>query len=235
MPFKTQSGEPCAILLKLGKKEHLETLREGLLYMNTLDYFNKLEVDSARSDEYEGTDSILQPKHIRHFILDADVPGRSPHAVNPQSLIGPIRTARLRTSACNVFCMFSITEPIVGPVFPEGHEWFGDHFVLFTETPQFLTRVALALQSQGLRGCRGMVEYYDESEYSGETGRFRKRSRFAYQREYRIVVGPGLDGPRRFEIGDLTDITSDVTPLSLADEVLQFTPEEAIAAGLTWD
>jgi hypothetical protein len=235
MGLKTRSGEPCAILLKLGRKEHLETLRNGLLYMNTLAYFNKLEADSARSDEYEGTDSILQPQHVRHFIIEPNVPGVSPHRVNPQDLDGPLRWSRNRTSACNVFCMFSITEPIVGPVFPEGYEWFGDHFVIFTDTPEFLTRVGLALQSQGLRGCRGMVEYYDESEYSGETGRFRKRSRFAYQREFRIIVEPGLDGPRCFEIGDLTDITSEVTPLSLADDVLKFTPEEATAAGLTWD
>jgi hypothetical protein len=203
--------------------------------MNTLAYFNSLEADPARSDEYEGTDSILQPQHVRHFIIEPQVPGLSPHRVDPQSLVGPLRWARNRTSACNVFCMFSITEPIIGPVFPEGNERLGDYFVLFTNTPEFLTRVGLALQSQGLRGYRGMVKYYDGSEYSGETGRFRKRSKFAYQHEFRIIVEPGLDGPRRFEIGDLTDITSEVTPLSLASEVLQFSPEDAIAAGLSWD
>jgi hypothetical protein len=132
--------------------------------------------------------------------------------------------------------MFSITEPIVGPVFPEGHAWPGDHFVLFTNTPEFLTRIARAANSQGLLAVQcGMVKYYDEAEYSGETGRFRKRSRFAYLREFRIVAEPGLDGPRHFEIGDLTDITSEVTPLSVADEVLKFSPEDAIAAGLSWD
>ena len=80
-----------------------------------------------------------------------------------------------------------------------------------------------------------MVEYYDEKKHSGQTGRFRKRRGFAYQREYRIVVEPGVDGPREFDVGDLTDITSEVIPRSLADEVLKFTPEDAMAAGLTWD
>lgn len=235
MGFKTRSGEPCAILLKLGQKEHLEMLRKGLLYMNTLAYFNNVEAGPLRRDEYEGTDSILQPQHIRHFIIEPQVPGLGPHRVDPQSLDGPVRWARNRTSACNVFCMFSITEPIVEPVFSQDYEWFGDCFVIFTNTPEFLTRVALALQSQGLGGYHGMVEYYDESEYSGETGRFRKRRRFAYQREFRIIVEPGLDGPRSFEIGDLTDITSEVIPLSLADDVLKFTPEEATTAGLIWD
>ena len=235
MGLRTQSGEACALLLKLGQKEHLEMLRKGLLYMNTLDYFNKLEADPARSDPFEGTDRITQPQHVRHLILDVDIPGRTPHAIHPQSLLAPIRWARRQTSACSVFCMYAIAAPILGPVFPGEHEWFGDHFVCFTDTSEFLTRIARAVNSEGLRGEFGMVEYYDESEYTGDTGRFRKRSRFAYQCEFRIVVEPGLDGPRRFEIGDLTDITSEVMPRSLADEVLKFSPEDAIAAGLSWD
>jgi len=233
--LKTQSGEPCfPILLKLGKREHLEMLRTGTLYMNTLAYFNKLEADAARSDPYEGTDSILQPQHVGHFIIEPRVPGLIPHRIDPKDLAGPIRIARNRTSACNVFCMFSITKLMVGPVFSESCEWFVDHFVLFTNTPEFLNRVARAAEREGLGFQCGMVEYYGESEYSGQTGRFRKRSCFAYQREYRIAVEPGLEGPRRLEIGDLTDITSEVIPRSLADEVLKFSPEDAIAARLIW-
>lgn len=235
MGLITQNGEQVAILLKLGQKEHLEMLRHGLLYMNTLDYFNNLETDGARSDPFEGTDSILQPQHVRHFIIEPQVPGISPHRVDPKGLAGPIRIARKRTSACNIFCMCIITEPIVGPMFPQQHEWFGDHFVLVTDTQAFLDKVVAAATSQGLNLQANLVTYYDQSGYSGETGRFRKRSCFAYQREYRIVAEPGLEGPRRLEIGDLTDITSEVTPLSVADDVLQFTPEDALAAGLTWD
>jgi hypothetical protein len=112
--------------------------------------------------------------------------------------------------------MCIVTEPIVGPIFPEGHEWFGNQFVLFTDTQEFLDRVVSAATRQGLNLHANLVKYYDESGYSGETGRFRKRSCFAYQREYRITIESGLDGPRRFEIGDLTDITSEVIPRSLA-------------------
>ncbi len=208
MGLKTKSGEQCAILLKLGKREHLEMLRKGLLHMNTLDYFNKLEEDRARGDPFEGTDAILQPQHVRHFIIEPQVPGVGPHRVDPQGLVGPVRIGRKRTSACNIFCMCIVTEPIVGPIFPDGHEWFGDHFVLFTDTQEFLDRVVSAASRQGLNLHANLIKYYDESGYSGETGRFRKRSCFAYQREYRITIEPGLDGPRRFEIEDLTDITS---------------------------
>lgn len=235
MALKTHDGRQVAILFKIGQKEHLEMLRHGLLYMNTLDYFIKLEADGARADSYEGTDRILQPQHVRDFVIEPHVPGLSPHRVNPKDLAGPIRMGRRQTSACNVFCLCIVREPIVGPVFPEVHDWFGEHFVLFTDTQAFLDRVVLAAKRQELRIEARPVEYFDESEYSGETGRFRKRSCFAYQREYRIAAEPGLEGPRRFEIGDLTDITSEVTSRSVADEVLKFTPEDAAEAGLVWD
>jgi len=55
------------ILLKLGRREHLEELRRGLLYMNPLSYFRSLAEDSARSDEREGDDYILQPEHWKRL------------------------------------------------------------------------------------------------------------------------------------------------------------------------
>lgn len=44
-------------LLKFGKKEHMEALyNEGLLYMNTFDYFINLEDNGdGRADKYEAT------------------------------------------------------------------------------------------------------------------------------------------------------------------------------------
>jgi hypothetical protein len=237
MSLKTRHGAFCVPLLKLGEQEHLEMLRKGLLYMNSLAYFSALEADVARADPYEGTDSIIQPCDIAEFIFDPHVPGLEPFhtCCAPDGLVGPVRIALNRTSTCNIFCMYAVTRPIVGPIFPQSYKWPGDHFVLFTNPREFLNRAEVAAKSEGLTVQGGVVEYYDESEYSGQTGRFRKRGTFEYQREFRIIAEPGLDGPRSFQIGDLTDITSEVIPLSLADDVLKFTPEDAIAAGLTWD
>ena len=80
-----------------------------------------------------------------------------------------------------------------------------------------------------------MVKYYDETKYSGKVGRFLKRSTYSYQREYRIAVEPGVHEPFHFEIGDLRDITSEVISRDLADDVLKFSPEDAVEAGLSWD
>lgn len=237
MSLKTRSGAFCMPLLKLGRHEHLEMLRKGLMYMNSLAYFNALDADAARSDPYEGTDTILQPSDIGELIIDPHVPGIKPLHIHgaPDGLVGPVRIALNRTSACNIFCMFAITRPIVGPIFPGSYQWPGDHFVLFTNPPEFFSRVVLAAKSQRLKVVGGIVEYYDEAKYSGQTGRFRKRSSYSYQWEYRIIVEPGINGPLLFEVGDLTDITSEVIPLALADDVLKFGPDDAIAAGLSWD
>jgi hypothetical protein len=224
------------ILLKLGQKEYLEMLRKGLLYMSSLAYFKALEEDAARGDPYEGTDSILQACDIGEFLFDPHLPDMEPLHVHgaPDGLVN-VRIALDRTSSCNIFCMFAVNRPIVGPIFPKTYEWFGDHFVLFTNTQELFNRVRVAAKNQGLRVEGRAVEYYDEAKYSGQTGRFRKRSVFSYQCEYRIVIEPGVDEPLRFEIGDLSDITSEVIPRDLADDVLKFSPQDAIEAGLSWD
>jgi hypothetical protein len=149
--------------------------------------------------------------------------------------MGPIRISLDRTSSCNIFCMFAIRRPIDGPIFPKSYQWFGDSFVLFTNAQEFLNRVVDAAKNQRLAGAAGAVEYYDQTKRSGSTGRFRKSSIYSYQREYRIVVEPGIAGPFRFEIGDLSDITSEVMPMELADNVLKFSSEDAVEAGLSWE
>jgi hypothetical protein len=235
MSLTTVTGLPILILLKLGAKEHLEMLRKGLLYMNPLAFFRSLEADSARGDPYEGTDSIIQPSHIGDFIIDPHLPGWEKIHVPPSDLAGPVRIALERTSRCNIFCLFTVDRPIDGPMFPKSSRWFGDSFLLFTNAQQFLSRVVAAAKRQGLRGQGRRVEYYDETRYSGPIGRFRKPSRYSYQREYRIALETGMEVPFRFEIGDLTDITSEVIPIELANDVLKFTTEDARAAGLNYN
>lgn len=235
MGLRTRTGEPCMLLLKLGQKEHMEMLRKGLLYMNSLAFFTSLEADPARGDPYEGTDSIIQPCDIGEFIIDPQIPTFEKIRVVPSDLAGPVRIALQRTSSCNVFCLFAVNKPIEGSIFPKSYQWFGDSFVLFTHTQEFLSRVAAAAKRRGLKVEGRLVEYYDEFKYSGATGRFRKPSIYSHQSEYRIALETGVQGPFRFEVGDVRDITSEVFPLDSADEVLKFRPADAEAAGLSWD
>jgi len=221
------------IFLKLGEKEHLEELRHGLLYMKSLSYFRSLEDDSTRNDDREGDDYILQPKHA-NLVIET-IPGLGRISAAPGDLAGPVRIARNQTQSCNLFCMFAITRPVERPMFGTSHRWPGDSFVLFTHTQEFLSRIASAAQQGGLGIECGLVEYYDESTHSGQLGRFRKRARFSYQSEYRIALEPGSDEAIRFQVADLADITSEVSPLDRADDVLKFGAKDLEADGICWD
>jgi hypothetical protein len=232
MTFRTQAGERWMLLLKMGQKEHLEMLRKGILYMNPLSYFAALETDPARGDAYEGSDSIIQPCDIGEFTIDSHIEGLPPFHAEPSDFAGPIRIGLHRTLACNIFCLFTVNKPIDGPIFPQTHQWFGDSFVLFTNTQEFLSRVDTAAKERQLNGQRALVEYYDKAKFSGKTGRFRKQSIYSYQREYRIVLETGSDRPFRFDVGDLSDITSEVLPFELADKVLKLSSADAQEAGL---
>jgi hypothetical protein len=222
------------LLLKLGEREHLEMLRRGLLYMNSLAFFKSLEADQTRRDRREGIDYIYQPGDCE-FVLDPGIPGFEKIRASAASGLAGVQIRTRRTSSCNIFCMFAVTKPIEGSLFPKSHPWFGDSFLIFTQTQEFLSRVEAAANHQGLKGECRLVQYYDENNYTGEAGRFRKSSIFSYQSEYRIALETGTEGPFRFEIGDLCDITSDVLPLDLADHVLKLRPEDLGAAGLSWD
>jgi hypothetical protein len=127
--------------------------------------------------------------------------------------------------------MFSLTAPATEPLLHEDHLRFGSHFVLILNTPEFLGRVHQALATMGLQGKARLVEYYDDATYSGKIGTFHKPQRFAYQKEYRIAVQPGIVPFRNLIIGNISDITSPVLPLSEFDRIVDFSEQTATAAG----
>lgn len=234
MYLQTPQGDPCMLLLKLGQRAHLEELRKGVLYMNPLSFFTALEDDPVRGDSYEGSDRIIQPQDIGEFTISTNIPGIEKFTVPSSDLAGPIRFASNRTLQCNLFCMFSVRKPIEGSIFSAKYEWFGDSFLLFTNTSEFLSRIQKAAVAQGLRIEARPVEYYDATTYSGKAGRFHKRDEYSHQCEYRIAIEPGTQGPRLFNVGYLTDITSEVIAIAQADKVLKFSPKDAREAGLVW-
>jgi hypothetical protein len=107
--------------------------------------------------------------------------------------------------------------------------------VLVLNTQEFLNRVVAAAKTRNLSGKCKLVEYFDDEAYTGKLDRFRKSKRFAHQREYRIAIDSPGDDPLVLDIGDITDITSEVLPFSDADNILKFSEDDARAAALTYD
>jgi len=228
----SESSQTIYGLLKFGAKNHIQDFRDnGLLYMNTLAAFSKLEADMARGDCFEGSTTIIQPKHAE-IVFDASKIGFGTFAVNPMELTGPVRIALQKTVSCNIFCLFAITQPTDVELVDKKNLCFGDSCVLILNPTEFMKRVFHAAIEAGLSPSCALVEYYDANEYSGETGRFRKRSIFAYQKEYRIAVEPGSHEPIILRTGSLIDITSDIMPLSEVNQRLDFSSRSARQAGL---
>jgi hypothetical protein len=225
-------GNSVVLLLKLGQQMHMEQFRKGLLYMNPLKYFRNLESDPARADRYEGATHIFQPKDV---IITLSAPGFGDIVIDSKDLAAATTMSRNSELCCNLYCLHAITAPVNGTLFPSEHEWFGDSMVLVLNTQEFLNRVVAAAKTRSLSGKCKLVEYFDDEAYTGKLDRFRKSKRFAHQREYRIAIDSPGDDPLVLDIGDITDITSEVLPFSDADNILKFSEDDARAAALTYD
>lgn len=184
--------------------------------------------NAARGDRFEGASTLFQPGGLRMTISH---PAIGTHEVDPNDLAGPVIFSYNSEAEQNIFCMFSLTAPTRESLLHDEYLRFGSHFVLILNTLEFLKRVHEALLTLKLRGTAGLVEYYDESSYSGKIGPFRKPKHFAYQKEYRIVAQPGMVPFRNLMIGNISDITSPVLALSEIDTIVDFSEKTALAGG----
>lgn len=141
MVANERSAKSICGLLKFGKKLHIEQLRsEGLLHMKPISYFIGLESGAARSDSYEGTSYIHQPKHIGKFTIDSPLAGKID--VDTSELTDSVRISLNKTSSCNIYCMVAITQPVDGLLVEKSIPEFGDSFVLILNPTEFLSRVS---------------------------------------------------------------------------------------------
>lgn len=198
--------------------------------MSCLADFPKLESDPARGDCFEGTAHIIQPKDVE-ITIDTGKVGRGKLVARGSDLAGPVRIEPDGVASCNVYCMFAVTKPVDGELVNSENLKFGDWVVAVLNVGEFLSRVAMAAKASGITYQAGTVEYYNAEKHSGETGRFRKRSIFAYQNEYRIVVEPGSAQPRKLVVGSLLDITSEILPSREANQRFDFSSRSAREAG----
>ncbi len=232
MSIRTATGKPCLVLLKLGQRRHLEDFRRGSLFTNP-PAVHKTSVDPFRGDSDECLDHLIQPADVGKLVIS--YPGLDPLNAAPGGLAGAVKIRTDRTSSCNLFCMVGLQEPVEAPIFSHAHSWPGDSCVIVTDTQAFFSRIDEAARKQGYRMEGRQVTYYSGAGFSGDAGRFAKEMSYSYQREYRIVVELGAKTPPRFEVGDLTDITSEVHLREHVDQLLDFCQSTLEASGYVCD
>lgn len=198
-----------AYLIKIGKKNHIESLRsDGLIYMNTIKHFKEVEGNEERRDEHEGIDHIEQVTWIKLKSKDGKEIELSKDSDHMKLTSAQLRIFNPELRG-NLYSMIAITPAlaITTDRFDERNTQFGDHFLLIVEPQTFYDRLAEAINDKGLRHRIGLVQYYEEKTYNGNLSPFHKPNRYEHQNEFRIFVEYDKDEPLSLKIGSLADIS----------------------------
>jgi hypothetical protein len=204
-----------AALVKFGMHEHLAQLREeGLLYMNTLPYFWKLEEQEFRGDTFDGVEKIARGTRGEGFASDGT-----------KFSIGKwfIRIHPPDAEKINIFSMYAM-RPDAGS-FPvdERNFRFGDSAIVISNPQAFIDRVESLRESQGI-ACEAKLVEYVPNDHAGDVGPFKKLARFNYQSEWRVVCYEGTGEPRLIRIGSIADFST-IIPSKEINEIVWPVPE----------
>jgi len=90
-------------LLKFGKKIDMKAFQEGILYMNTLEHFQKLECCELRGDKDEGLSAIYQAKG--GTLSRQNDKGEF---VQVGTIVDTVRYREKNSAYANVFCMYAL-------------------------------------------------------------------------------------------------------------------------------
>jgi len=204
-------------IVKFGKRQYIDQLVQGFLYMNTLDYFIRSEGDPTRHDPDEGLTWVKQADGGKLQLSVGD------EYQDVGTLSGPVRYRRDESDKANVFCMYALLESVLSntPPIHLDNMQFGDTFAVLMDFDEFMRRVKRAARPLGQGLEWRLVDYQDHNTYSGPLGLFRKSSRFKYQSEFRIALLPGTGTVHSLDIGDISDIVS-VGPLDELNNRLKY-------------
>lgn len=221
------------LLFKVGSLEHLTAMQHGLLYMNSLTYFAKLESESTGGLRGDSLEPIVgriyggpAGKYFNKFTLrigDGDEAKEfdvSNNAVLTVEVPDP--------SNVMIFCFSALADDETGRIPGESNGelrldkrllGFGRHMLLIRNAPALSARITDAISknpylysSKYFQGGYGLVEYVDLEYTSGNIGLFRKDKMYSWQHEFRFCLGVRNEalnsvGAFEFQIGDISDIT----------------------------
>lgn len=194
--------------LKFGReKDILDLYENGTIYFNTIDYFQQLEEQGLRGDNYEGTTNIKNYGQNDKVKLQLKIPNTD-KIINLNPTNFHLREFMTEIKA-NIFCLYALKSPeilnfenfkIDGRV-----KDFGSHFLIIQDVEKFLNKISVELKRLDISHNRGLVEYYDKHSYNGEVGPFHKPFEFDYQKEYRYVLYRKENNPFSISIGSLKE------------------------------
>lgn len=189
-------------LIKFGNKEHIERLRyDGELYLNNLPYFWNIEGDEVRQDLNDSLKEFQMGNKGRATIKTDE--GRD---VEIEITKWKFRVPPPNSETINLYCMYAL-RPFHGsfPVDKRNFNFGSSAFVLL-DPDSFIDKIRKTLREKEIDGKANLVEYVSH-DYVGQIGFFKKREKFRYQSEWRLVCLNGDGFPRKIILGSLEDIS----------------------------
>jgi len=213
--------EFCGIFIKFGTKEHLLKLqKDGLLHCRPLNYFKDIEDNNLRGDKFE---TVVELIYIKNPLLQIK-PASDPSAEYKSIPITKAQIVYYRTDDFgNLFCLHAINvlEKEEGEIFSidKRNKKFGDHFLMITDTSEFIERLQKSLLENNLNYEHDLVKYFELAKYKGKKTVFNKDMIYEYQKEFRLFIHNTTNQIIEFKIGDLSDI-SVLYPSTIADTLI---------------
>lgn len=206
--------------LRFGQREHIYDLFEnGTVYCNTLMFFRDHE-NPAIGDKYEGTSKIFNTTQIKSF--EITIPGDQP---NPPIRLNP-SSMHLREfysdPIANLYCLYTVdTDEVIRKetyrIDEQMTRFDASHLIIIHTPGVFIEKMVEAIRAEKRYAKYGFVDYYDKKTYSGDLTMFHKPNEFAYQKEFRFVIGNDVHEPLILKLGTLKDISIVLEATALPD------------------
>lgn len=201
--------------LKFGQVHNIKELyHNGIVFMNSIEYFRRLDDNGIRGDSYEGINNIINFPSGKFSIPSINYEGtfKSFH----------IKGA-YEESYGNIYSMYCISSngwktPAEFYIDPRVRK-FGSSCLMIKRTDVFLNRVTKELNRLNLKFRHGFISYYNKQQINRSVHVFEKPNEFEYQKEFRIYIQREASDSIILNIGSLEDISEIFKTSSIVEEL----------------
>ncbi len=200
---------------------------KGEIYFSTIGYYQELEEKDSNIGDSKENIFMSLPKGYMCFLPEKELNNlediqhliESGQKIPIENALGAFKTHK-DVVHCLCLSSFRIEENGrqkrfgLDPAFVV--KYSGSRFFIIVEYEPYLKKIMAALQRLGYDKIYcSPVEYFNkDTEFIHTTGNpFKKRDKYQYQNEYRILVKKDTLGPLTVNIGSLSDIAIDITTL----------------------
>jgi hypothetical protein len=198
------------MFIKFSNKEFIEPLqKEGLIYMNSFDFFKQCE-NKEQLDPDENITQLLQGDKCE--ICFEGYTSNGENGLVDVKINAPFLSSQEFT---HLFCMWHIgqNEEIKEDckIFDEKMKDFGDTMLVIYNPKSFMDKLKKALDkavnsNEIIYAETKKVDYVDFSTYHGEIEAFRKKIQYKHQSEWRLALQrEDYKSPYVLKVGSIED------------------------------